>query len=153
MKRNNRFETAVQKLYEAFHNDELNPECCKHCAVGNILDQTDSWKQLSNEHGSLNLNYVGLVHQRIGRTFNGYSPQELLEIEVAFLKGCGYEVPLGPYSKKPFAQLDKDLLFQGLCKTVEKLCDLEGIPSIMDYSELFQYKISSTSTSSEILVR
>ena len=64
--------------------------CCKHCAVGNILDNMDIWKHLSNYHGSLELNYVGKVHQTLGRKFNGYSPLELLQIEATFLKACGY---------------------------------------------------------------
>ena len=51
-----RFDQAIKKLYNAFHSDSLHPECCKQCAVGNILDNTDSWKHLSNEHGSLELN-------------------------------------------------------------------------------------------------
>lgn len=58
-----RLERAIQKLYVAFHNNELHPECCKSCAVGNILDRTDAWKHLSDDHGSLHLNYIGNVHQ------------------------------------------------------------------------------------------
>jgi len=53
-----RLEQAIKKLYVAFHNNQLHPECCKQCAVGNILDNTDSWKHLTNVHGSEVLNYV-----------------------------------------------------------------------------------------------
>ena len=74
MKTTTRFEHAIKKLYLAFHNGYLNPECCKQCAVGNILDNKDFWKHLSDDHGSLQLNYTGSVHQNLGRRFNGYSP-------------------------------------------------------------------------------
>ena len=39
MKTTPRLESALKKLYTAFHGSTLNPECCKQCAVGNILDQ------------------------------------------------------------------------------------------------------------------
>ena len=67
MKTPKRLENALVKLYEAFHNNTLNPEDCTACAVGNILDNHDSWKHLSDEHGSLQLSYVGRVHQNLGR--------------------------------------------------------------------------------------
>lgn len=86
MKTTPRLESALKKLYTAFHSDKLNPECCKQCAVGNILDQTDSWKHLSDSHGDLKLNYLGKVHQTLGRKFNGYSPFELLMIETYISK-------------------------------------------------------------------
>ena len=94
MKTTKRLDAALEKLYIAFHNNTLNPECCNHCAVGNICNNTDSWKHLSDGHGSLQLSYVGLVHQNLGRQFYGYTPLELLQIEAEFLKGCGYTLPL-----------------------------------------------------------
>lgn len=42
MKTPQRLDHALRKLYNAFHDDILHPECCKQCAVGNILDNTDS---------------------------------------------------------------------------------------------------------------
>ena len=96
-----RLEQAIIKLYKAFHNNTLDPENCAACAVGNILDNHDSWKHLSNEHGSLQLNYIGTVHQKLGRRFNGYSPQEILQVEKVFLEACGFRTPLCHYNKKP----------------------------------------------------
>lgn len=139
MKTSYRLEQALIKLYNAFHTDQLNPECCFHCAVGNILDNTDSWKHLSDSHGSLQLNYVGLVHQNLGRKFNGYTPVELLKIEIQFLKGCGYSLPLNRSSKRPEDPKDKDLLFNGLCKTVAFLCELDGIDNVMEYYRFFEF--------------
>lgn len=137
MKTTYRLEQAIKKLYTAFHADTLHPECCQHCAVGNILDNTDTWKHLSDQHGSSQLNYVGIVHQKLGRTFNGYSPLELLTIEATFLKACGYILPLQKHGKKPKNPQDKHLLFEGLCATVTYLCALDGVANVMDYSKIF----------------
>ena len=135
-----RLELALTKLYNAFHNNTLDPEDCTACAVGNILDNHDSWKHLSNEHGSLQLNYIGTVHQRLGRKFNGYSPQELMEIEKVFLDACGFKTPLCHYNPKPQNPKDKEILFHGLCAVVELLCSLDNISNVMDYSKLFEYE-------------
>ena len=140
MKTSKRLEQALIKLYNAFHNGELNPECCSACAVGNILDNNDSWKHLSNNHGSLELNYIGTVHQRLGRRFNGYTPQELLQIEKIFLEACGFSVPLCHYNPKPQNPTDKECLFNGLCAVVGFLCKLDAIPNVMDYSKIFEYE-------------
>jgi hypothetical protein len=140
MKTSVRLEQAITKLYIAFHNNALHPECCKQCAVGNILDNTDSWRHLSDHHGSLQLNYLGNVHESFGRTFNGYSPSELLKIEATFLKACGYELPLHHKNKKPKNPTDKDVLFNGLTGVITLLCELDGICNIMDYTKLFEVK-------------
>ena len=135
-----RLEQAIKKLYIAFHNGTLHPECCKSCAVGNILDNKDSWKHLSDSHGSLQLNYVGLVNQNFGRKFNGYSPMELLQIETEFLKGCGYGLPLNRNNRKPKNPTDKEVLFQGLSSAIAFLCALDGVENVMDYSKLFEFR-------------
>ncbi len=138
-----RLEKAIRKLYIAFHDGSLHPECCKHCAVGNIMDNTDAWKHLSDHHGALELNYIGKVHQSFGRTFNGYTPLELLKIEATFLNACGFSLPLHHNGKRPDNPRDKDLLFKGLCAVVEYLYILEGIDGIFDYSKLFKYHVSN----------
>jgi len=135
-----RFEQAVKKLYTAFHNDTLHPEYCHRCAVGNMMDNRDAWQHLTDGHGSLQLNYVGRVHQLLGRRFAGYTPIELLEIEGAFLKGCGYELPLKRGSLRPVNPKDKDVLFNGLCAVVSYLCLLDNRDDVMDYSTLFDFE-------------
>lgn len=140
MKSSQRLEQAIQKLYVAFQNDTLHPECCKSCAVGTICDTVDAWKYLTNTHGSVLLNYVGKVHQRLGRKMNGYSPIELLQIEAVFLEGCGYSVPLVRNSKRPENPTDKEVLFNGLCAVVTFLCELDGVDNVLDYSKLFDIK-------------
>lgn len=139
MKTSLRLEEAIKKLYTAFHSDQLNPECCHKCAVGNILDNKDTWKNLTDQHGSVKLNYLGKVHQNLGRKFNGYSPLELLQLESIFLSACGYSLPFGQFGNKPKEPLSKDILFLGLCATVEFLCKLDEISNVMDYSKLFDY--------------
>lgn len=145
MKTTKRLDEALNKLYAAFHDNTLNPECCNNCAVGNICNNSDSWKYLSDFHGSLQLNYVGLVHQNLGRKFYGYTPLELLEIEVEFLKGCGYILPLNHKNRKPKDSTSKENLFDGLCKTVEYLCFLDGFQNVMDYQPLLQQEIKINS--------
>ncbi|MEL6812113.1 MAG: Na(+)-translocating NADH-quinone reductase subunit F [Bacteroidota bacterium] len=140
MKTTDRFENAIQKLYTAFHSDILSPECCRQCAVGNLLDHKDSWKHLSDRHGSTHLNYVGKVHEMMGRRFGGYLPSELLQIEAAFLSGCGYSLPLLHDGKKPNDPTDKETLFEGLCAAVSCLCQLDDIQDIMDCSQLFEFE-------------
>lgn len=137
MKTSPRFEEAIQKLYTAFYNNSLHPECCKQCAVGNILDNTNAWRHFSDEHGSLNLNYVGLVNQKLGKRFNGYTPIELLNIEATFLRGCGYTLPLHHNNKKPENPQDQEVLFKGLCDVIEYMCRLDNIPNVLDYKHLF----------------
>lgn len=140
MKTSVRLDLAIKKLYNAFHNNELHPECCKQCAVGNILDNKDSWKHLSDHHGAMELNYIGNVHQTLGRKFNGYTPLELLQIEATFLKACGYQLPMHHKNKKPKNPTDKDTLFNGLTEVVTLLCELDTIPNIMDYTKLFEFE-------------
>lgn len=139
MNTTSRFDQAIKKLYTAFHDNTLNPECCKQCAVGNILDNSESWKHLSDRHGSLELNYVGLVNQKFGKRFSGYTPLELLKIESSFLKGCGYSLPLNHRGIRPENPTDKDTLFEGLCAVIDCLCKLDGINNIMNYSGLLNH--------------
>ncbi|WP_223032871.1 Na(+)-translocating NADH-quinone reductase subunit F [Hanstruepera marina] len=139
MKTSTRFNNAIQKLYNAFHSNTLHPEDCKQCAVGNILNNQDFWKYISDDHGSLKLNYIGMVNQKLGKKFNGYSPLEILQIEQAFLKGCGYALPLHHKNPKPNNPTDPDNLFKGLSSVIEILCKLDDIPNVMDCSKLFSY--------------
>ena len=139
MKTTKRLDAALEKLYTAFHNNTLNPECCKQCAVGNICDNTDSWKHLSDGHGSLQLNYVGRVHETLGRRFNGYTPLELLQIEAEFLKGCGSTLPLHHKNERQKNPTSKTTLFKGLSAAIAFLCTLDGIHNLMDPTQLLNF--------------
>lgn len=141
MKTTPRFEEAIKKLYNAFHQNALHPLSCTHCAVGNILDNKDSWKHLSDYNGSMKLNYVGLVNQNFGKRFNGYSPNELLKIEIEFLKSCGFKLPLHKHSDTLRKKINKDDLFHGLVAVVEQLCKFDNVPNVMDCSSLFAYGV------------
>jgi len=151
MKTTVRFENAIHKLYNAFNNNTLHPKYCHKCAVGNILDNIDSWQHLTDRHGSGKLNYVGLVNQNFGKRFGGYTPIELLEIEITFLKSCGYQLPIKPNSTKPVNPRDKDLLFQGLCAVITYLCNLDGIPNVMTYQDIFKQRLSKKNTLQSVL--
>lgn len=140
MKNSSRFDNAINKLYLAFHSGLLNPECCNHCAVGNICDNHDSWKHLTDRHGSTVLNYVGLVNEAFGKKISGYMPSELLQIEAEFLKACGYSLPLDYRGTRPTNPTSKETLFKGLCATVSFLCHLEDVADVMDYSQLFDFE-------------
>lgn len=133
-----RLNNSLIKLYNAFHNNELNPECCKKCAVGNICDNTDTWKHLTDVHGSVKLNYIGLVNQNFGKRIHGYTPLELLQIEAEFLKGCGYSGPIDKKCVKPEDPTNKENMFNGLCKVIEYICKLDNVPNVMDYTKLFE---------------
>ncbi|MAZ73193.1 MAG: Na(+)-translocating NADH-quinone reductase subunit F [Flavobacteriaceae bacterium] len=141
MKTTARFEAAIQNLYTAFYNNTLNPECCTQCAVGSILGGSNAWQHLSDHHGSFQLNYVGKVHEMMGRRFQGYLPSELLQIENAFLQGCGYQLPLHHSHFKPSNPTDKELLFDGLCATLTVLCKLDNITNTTTISTVFSNKV------------
>ncbi len=136
-----RMEQAIQKLYTAFHSGHLNPDCCILCAVGNICDSRDYWKHFTDLHGSVKLNYVGTINEAFGKKFNGYSPLELLKIEAQFLVGCGYSLPIDRRGKNSKVAVTKEILFQGLSKVVSFLCELDGVPDMMDCSQLFDFEL------------
>ena len=153
MSTSTRLEQALQKLYAAFNSDNLYPECCKQCAVGTILDGTDYWKHLSDDHGSLKLNYIGQVHENLGRRFNGYKPSELLLIEQTFLKACGFQVPLHHQNTKPKNNQNSDTLFNGLCKVIDCLCKLDYIPNVVaieNFRSLYQAKTIKITNTLEV---
>lgn len=145
-----RLETALTKLYTAFYDGTLNPECCTACAVGNICDNIDAWKNFTDHHGSLELNYIGKVNEGFGRKLFGYLPSELLEIEAVFLRGCGFELPLSRSSFKPKDPTSKEVLFNGMQAVVSFLCHLDGVNDIMEFkSDMTQdaYSIPSSPSS------
>lgn len=144
MKTSKRFDRAIEKLYQAFHQNTLNPECCLQCAVGNICYNTDTWRYLTPAHGSTVLSYLGELNEAFGRRIAGYKPSELLQIEAVFLQASGYELPITKKSKKPKKPVTKDILFKGLTAAVGYLCKLEGISNVMDCSELFDFTPSNS---------
>jgi len=136
-----RLETALDKLYTAFYKDELDPENCSHCAVGNICDNMDAWKHFTDIHGSVQLNYLGRLHQTLGKRINGYTPFELLRIEASFLKGCGYSINKRNRLLKPAPVIDQEMMFKGLCATIDYLCALDGVENVMELYQRFDLKV------------
>ena len=75
-----RLENAIVKLYNAFHKGELDAMNACGCAVGNLCDNSDVWRQRGVIFGEEN---------RITDFDNktGYSKKELAAIELIFIYG------------------------------------------------------------------
>lgn len=128
MKHSERFTNAVTKLYNAFHNGTLNAYDCQKCAIGSLCDGSDLWNRIRTSWLSQfdPSKYKGEVKELIDST--GYSPQEILRIEKRFVS---------QFDGLRTAD-NKEYQFKGLCAVVEYLCELEGIPNVMDYTKLFE---------------
>lgn len=126
-----RFTEAVTKLYNAFHRGKLNAFDCAACAVGSVVGSS-AWKKnwYTNTLG-------GMLAQRIKGTYpvyevikTGYSVEELAKLELIFLQN--FDLSLDRNGQ------DKEQQFNGLCAVIEYLCELDGIPNVMDYTCLFE---------------
>ena len=128
MKTTERFDKAVTKLYNAFHNGELNAVDCKACAVGNICDNTGEWRCYARFDTCDRRIIISseILPKKISKY--GYNKRELATIEMLFLKACGFK-----------KGIDEEQ-FNGLCAVIEYLCELDNIPNVMDYTKLFETK-------------
>jgi hypothetical protein len=141
MKTTKRFEDAVTKLYTAFHNGELDAMDCKHCAVGNMCDNSSEWA-----NGVGNMTSFGESHRILNSFINktGYSNQELIKIEHIFLYGGEKHLFRNTISNGDVRHGNKtkqeqlDLQFKGLCAVIEYLCELDNIPNVLDFKGLFE---------------
>ena len=135
METTKRFENAVMKLYNAFHENRLEAYDCTACAVGNICNNTSEWAKMTipyRENGSFSQEVV-----------EGYSIPELAEIEYRFMFGRNKKHShlnhlLFKSGEISDFGLVKDVQFKGLCAVVEYLAELDNIPNPMDYSKLFE---------------
>ncbi len=132
-----RLEHALNKLYYAYNKGHLDPENCFQCAVGNICDNVDSWKHFTDIHGSVKLNYLGRLHEILGKRINGYLPLELLSIEAVFLKTCGYTLTSRNHLLKPAQVINEEMKFNGLCAVIDYLCKLDAIENVMELYKRF----------------
>lgn len=136
MKKTERFDNAVTKLYNAFHGNQLNAFDCEACAVGNICDNTDEWSQYTGNAITVDSDRIvrtvyAYPEKRLPYEYNGYNQDELFEIESHFLKNfIGEDHESG--------KSNKEAQFKGLCAVVEYLCKLDNIPNVMDYTKLFE---------------
>lgn len=119
-KHSERFTNAVTKLYNAFHKGELNAMDCTKCAVGNMCN---------------NSNHRALKYEAPA---TGYSPKELMDIENIFMFGAKSLANIKWYAFSVNSSKANNKVFEALCAVVEYLCELEGIPNIMDYTSLFE---------------
>ena len=138
MKTTKRFENAVTKLYNAFHKGELDAMDCKHCAVGNICDNSSLWSFVITTNADSDSNHINGMFTQIIRLTNmfqmtseviektEYSVMELAKIERVFLE-------------QNTIKQNKETQFKGLEAVVKYLCELDNIPNVMDYSSLFEF--------------
>ncbi|HEX4888553.1 MAG TPA: hypothetical protein VFV37_10950 [Luteibaculaceae bacterium] len=139
-----RFNRAVVKLYTAFHEGTLDAMDCKHCAVGNLCDNQDSWA--SKSFGVIFGDYNRVPKSYKFHNPSRYSNRELVEIECIFIYGSldrknpifsniisNNYVKWGVYTKKE----QKELQFKGLCAVIEHLAKLDGIPNPFNFDSLF----------------
>ncbi len=125
METTKRFENAVSKLYNSFHENRLEGEICTACAVGNICDGRGDWFafRLLKNNGKQSYYNMEIANEIVSKS--GYTSKELLKVEDLFLKAV---------EKRE----NKETQFQGLCAVVEYLAELDNIPNPMDYSKLFE---------------
>lgn len=138
MKTTERFENAVTKLYNAFHYGELKLSNCTACAVGNICDNKSEWFSPIIEIKKSIYNYAETFEIIENDTIkkSGYSAFELSMIETKFAYGVNY----ANGEDKGWTMETKETQFNGLCKVIEYLCELDNIPNVMDIQSLFEYK-------------
>lgn len=134
-----RFTRAIEKLYTAFHKGELKATDSCACAVGNICNNKRGWNDTNNfveENYVKGSNYydaeVFLKEENVGYNFI-----EIATIEKIFLTSMGYCIPFNIFVWRSINET-KETQFKGLCAVVEYLCELDGIPNVMDFSKLFE---------------
>jgi len=132
MKTTVRFDNAVTKLYNAYHNGELNAMDCTMCAVGNICDNSQAW--IDNIAFDSVLQRVNNFLPNLTIEKTGYSFEELIYVEQIFMFGKWKDKFYGNWS----VGKDKETQFKGLCAVVDYLCELDNIPNVMDYTKLFE---------------
>ena len=146
-----RLDKALDKLYKAFHNGTLDAMDCKHCAVGNLCNNSNSWI----DNGSFLPPPIGAI-DRICSSFEnktGYNLIELSNIEHIFVYGSkpGSPILFGNYisdydvkSRLYTKEEQRELQFKGLCAVVEYLCELDGVKNVMDYTDIFKREFESS---------
>jgi len=130
-----RFDNAVTKLYNAFHNGELNAMKSCQCAIGNMVGG-HYWNPYSQET----------------QDEAGYNAREIINIEQIFMHGrIPNKIMQWYFNKTNFLNegtgwsgydvnnSNKELQFLALTKVIEYLCELDNIPNVMDYTSLFEF--------------
>lgn len=129
-----RFTGAMIKLYNAFHNNKLDAYDCEMCAVGSLVGHY-MWYGLSiNLDDPSQEDYMVIQTDEFimgGKNESEYSLLELKNIEILFIK---------EFQKNKIKDgRHKESQFNGLCAVIEYLCELDNIPSVLDYTSLFEF--------------
>jgi len=134
MKTTVRFENAVTKLYNAFHENRLNAYDCSACAVGNICNNNHEWSAnflATSIDFSIKSQITYPIKHEVKKLIkeSGYTAYQLAKVEALFLN----EV-------ETYDRHNKEHQFKGLCAVIEYLCELDNIPNVMDIQSLFEFE-------------
>lgn len=134
MKTTERFDKAVTKLYNAFHNNSLNAMDCAMCAVGNMCDNNPDWAFTYKTNTGYSAKEIKNIEQLFMHGYN-INTEKHIQLEKSFsFSGTGF----GWDAKDVKCTTNKHLVFIALCAVVEYLCELDNIPNVMDYTKLFE---------------
>lgn len=112
-----KFENSVSILVQAFFRGTLEPESCKTCAVAHLISRDrkyEFYQYGKNWYSALMSDKPDFNHPDI--VITGYSPEELLKIEGAFMFRNGEWRIYG----------DTDVFSRLMC-VVDCLADIHGI--------------------------
>lgn len=134
MKTTKRFDEAVIKLANAFHNKELVPGWCASCAIGTLIGRTGKW-YLYIFHNGL-LNEKGLLEAREELESIDYNMNEVIRIESIFEYSYNH-------SREVLKNKKRESIFYVLCEVVKLLAEFDGITGVMDIESLLKQKTVS----------
>ncbi len=145
MKTSERFNKAIDALYNAFFNETLVKGSCHACAVGNIVVNAQGgtytgtastirsnvanateWSSLfvtCDKEQEINIEKYPEKAKRL-QELTGYSAKELAMVEYAF--ECATEIMGSRYPISSKQEILEDQ-YKGLCAVFDVLLELEGI--------------------------
>lgn len=133
MKTTPRFDRASTRLYNAFHNGELNAYKCEACAVGNMCNGYSAWA--CYREGV----FGDPINDYHAEKLTGYSAKQLGLIEGEFMSHFQprYVIHRRGIQNKTNGR-DKNTQFKALCGVIKLLCKFDNIPNPMDYTAMFE---------------
>lgn len=156
MKTTERFDRTVNVLYAAFSNGTLDAMDCKHCAVGNMCDNSRAWVGTNISIGEKGR--VSPYFPAAEKT--GYTHDELSIIEHVFLYGTKTKDNCRRFSNTistsyvidgyQSREKQRELQFKGLMAVLDYLAELDGIttPSsvIAEFKEALEAPVFTTTS-------
>ena len=142
----NRFNYAMDRLVRAFFDENLIPQDCRKCAVGNIV-RSSMWGHIFSTDGGVQFFYEkgvdtpSHVYTRAENLIKstGYSVEEMARIELAFEKNTNYHMLHLRENQITRDEFIQDQ-FNGLCAVVDVLCELDKIENSQWYKDVLREK-------------